>query len=141
MTLPKFDIAIVGSGIAGLFYAIRCASFARVLIITKDKIGESNTVYAQGGISAVMDANDSVENHIADIIARKNFAPVEWKLLNTINPGEKMTPGGADFTGKHRFDELFETVCLASDFPRKHTAYKLLASSCLLYTSPSTRDS
>ncbi len=70
----------------------------------------------------------ALENHIADIIARKNFAPGEWKLLNTINPGEKMTPGGADFTGKHRFDELFETVCLASDFPRKHTAYKLLAS-------------
>ncbi len=62
------DVLVIGSGIAGLQYAIRCSAFAKVLVVTKGSIGESNTMYAQGGIAAVFDKRDSVENHINDTL-------------------------------------------------------------------------
>ncbi len=62
------EVLVIGSGIAGLFYSIHCAQFARVTIITKGTIGESNTMYAQGGIAAVFDMADSIENHIRDTL-------------------------------------------------------------------------
>ncbi len=68
MNTMDTDILVIGSGIAGLHYAIRCSAFARVLIVTKGKIGESNTMYAQGGIAAVFDEKDSIENHIKDTL-------------------------------------------------------------------------
>lgn len=63
-----YDVVVVGSGIAGLFYALQCAGFCKVLLVTKGNIGESNTMYAQGGIAAVVNANDSIESHIADTL-------------------------------------------------------------------------
>ena len=68
MNTINTDILVIGSGIAGLHYAIRCSQFARVLIVTKGKIGESNTMYAQGGIAAVFDTHDSVEDHVRDTL-------------------------------------------------------------------------
>ena len=68
MKKERYDILVLGSGIAGLFYAIKCASFARVLVVTKGHIGESNTMYAQGGIAAVFDATDSVKEHVQDTL-------------------------------------------------------------------------
>ncbi len=62
------DILVIGSGIAGLFYAIHCAAFARVTVVTKSVIGESNTMYAQGGIAAVTNDEDSIENHVQDTL-------------------------------------------------------------------------
>ncbi len=62
------DILVIGSGIAGLFYAIHCSRFARVLVVTKSGIGESNTMYAQGGIAAVTNNTDSIEHHILDTL-------------------------------------------------------------------------
>lgn len=68
MKNEKYDIVVIGSGIAGLFYAIQCAAFSKVLIVTKGNIGESNTMYAQGGIAAVMNDQDSIESHVADTL-------------------------------------------------------------------------
>lgn len=63
------DFLVIGSGIAGLSYALKVAAYGKVIIVTKDKRDESNTKYAQGGIAAVWDMNhDSIEKHIQDTI-------------------------------------------------------------------------
>ncbi len=60
------DFVVVGAGIAGLRAAITLAGHGRVLAITKEQLGESNTSYAQGGIAVAMSGSDDVEEHWAD---------------------------------------------------------------------------
>lgn len=64
----KVDFLVVGSGIAGLSFALKAASVGKVLIITKSNEDESNTKYAQGGVAVVTDQSDSFENHIQDTL-------------------------------------------------------------------------
>ncbi|KAI8018654.1 hypothetical protein LOK49_LG04G03682 [Camellia lanceoleosa] len=63
-----FDFAVIGSGVAGLRYALEVAKHGTVAVITKAEPHESNTNYAQGGVSAVLCPSDSVENHMRDTI-------------------------------------------------------------------------
>ena len=62
------DYLIIGSGIAGLSLALKLSRLGKVSIITKKHSAESNTNYAQGGIAAVMDSNDTFESHVADTL-------------------------------------------------------------------------
>ena len=66
--MKKYDFLIIGSGVAGLSYALRVAEHGTVAIITKKETAESNTNYAQGGIAAVMAPEDSYESHIRDTL-------------------------------------------------------------------------
>ncbi|MDZ4147619.1 MAG: L-aspartate oxidase [Flavobacteriaceae bacterium] len=70
--MPNFDFLVVGSGIAGLSYAIKTAEHfpeAKLAIVTKSDENESNTKYAQGGIAVVIDQiRDSYEQHIQDTL-------------------------------------------------------------------------
>lgn len=64
----KVDFLVLGSGIAGLSYALRVADFGSVAVVTKGDCAESNTWYAQGGIAAVLSPDDSYEAHAADTL-------------------------------------------------------------------------
>src|SRR5262245_58775979 len=62
------DVLVIGGGIAGLRAALSVPRGLRVLVVTKDKVRESNSTYAQGGIAAVRDPEDRFENHIEDTL-------------------------------------------------------------------------
>jgi L-aspartate oxidase len=66
--MKKFDYLVLGSGIAGLSFALKAARFGRVAIVTKKSRAESNTNYAQGGIAAVTSREDSFARHVADTL-------------------------------------------------------------------------
>ncbi len=62
------DYLVLGSGIAGLSFAIDAAAHGRVLVITKKQPSDTNTNWAQGGVAAVLATDDSVEQHVADTL-------------------------------------------------------------------------
>lgn len=62
------DVLIIGSGAAGLSLALQLADNARVLVLSKGPLREGSTLYAQGGIAAVFDENDSIASHVNDTL-------------------------------------------------------------------------
>lgn len=67
MTLHT-DFLVIGSGVAGLSFALKAAELGKVLVITKANRDESNTKYAQGGIAGVFSNLDTFEKHIHDTL-------------------------------------------------------------------------
>src|SRR6201996_9771006 len=66
--MKRFDYLVLGSGIAGLSFALKAARLGRVAIVTKKSSADSNTNYAQGGIAAVTSKEDAVEMHVRDTL-------------------------------------------------------------------------
>ena len=66
--MKQFDFIVLGSGIAGLSFALKVAPQGRVAIVTKKDRAESNTNYAQGGIASVTSKEDSFELHVRDTL-------------------------------------------------------------------------
>ncbi len=66
--MKRFDFLILGSGIAGLSFALKVAPRGRVAIVTKKNRAESNTNYAQGGIAAVTSKEDTFDLHVQDTL-------------------------------------------------------------------------
>jgi L-aspartate oxidase len=64
----KCDILIIGAGAAGLSLALKLASHARVIVLSKGKLTEGSTFYAQGGVAAVFSDTDSVDSHVEDTL-------------------------------------------------------------------------
>ncbi|MBL4803080.1 MAG: FAD-binding protein, partial [Emcibacter sp.] len=61
-----FDVLIIGSGAAGLTLGLKVADHAKVAILSKNKLHQGSTSWAQGGIAAVLDNRDTTESHIED---------------------------------------------------------------------------
>ena len=100
--MVKTDFLVIGSGIAGLSFALRVAEFGDVVIITKKKDTESSTNYAQGGIASVMGSDDSMERHTADTLATGNGLCHEDIVRAVVEEGpeiiEQLVSWGCRFT-------------------------------------------
>lgn len=101
----KTDVLIIGSGIAGLYSAIKMSEFANVILVTKKNKSDSNTNYAQGGIASVIDPNDSFEKHIVDTtIAGAGLCDLE-AVQTLVNEGperiKELIDIGTHFTRKN----------------------------------------
>ena len=78
MMKKRTDFLVIGSGIAGLTFALKASRFGKVSIVTKASLEDSNTRYAQGGIAAVFSEPDNFEKHIKDtLIAGDGFCNEE----------------------------------------------------------------
>ena len=67
-TTNDFDLLILGSGTAGLTLALKMADNCRVAVLSKQQLDEGASLYAQGGISVVLDKTDSIQSHIDDTL-------------------------------------------------------------------------
>ncbi|CAA2955526.1 L-aspartate oxidase, chloroplastic [Olea europaea subsp. europaea] len=112
-----FDFAVIGSGVAGLWYAIEVAKQGTVAVITKAEPQESNTNYAQGGVSAVLCPSDSVESHVLDTIVAGAYLcdeeTVRDGILHLAREGghsHHRIVHAADMTGKEIERALLEAV-------------------------------
>lgn len=98
----QFDVLIIGSGLAGLTLALQVAAHKRVCLVSKGKMSDSASSWAQGGIAAVLNSDDTIEEHIQDtliagaglcdaevtrMVATQGFAAIEW----LINQGVEFT--------------------------------------------------
>lgn len=81
----KIDFLVVGSGIAGLTYALKVAEVGKVLIVTKSQADDTATKYAQGGIAAVMYTPDNYNKHIKDTMIAGDFLSDEKIVRMTIS--------------------------------------------------------
>lgn len=68
MKTPRFDTIVIGSGIAGLNFALNAAQYGKVLVVTKKRTANSSTNHAQGGIAAVLDKTDNFKQHVEDTL-------------------------------------------------------------------------
>ena len=62
------DYLVLGSGLAGLYFALRACAHGRVVVVSKRELTDSNTQHAQGGVAGVLGANDTAEQHIEDTL-------------------------------------------------------------------------
>ena len=117
----KKDFLVIGSGIAGLTFALKASQFGSVAIVSKDKLAESATLYAQGGIASVMTDDDSFELHASDTIesgrglCREDVVRIicregPFHVRELINLGVKFTRRGEDYhlsrEGGHSRDRI-----------------------------------
>lgn len=84
------DFLVIGSGLAGLMYALKVAEHGKVVIVTKNTISNTNTSYAQGGIASVSLSSDSYEKHIQDTLVAGAGLCNEKVVRKVIAEGPKM---------------------------------------------------
>ncbi|MDK9699377.1 MAG: L-aspartate oxidase [bacterium] len=105
-----FDYLVIGSGIAGLSFALDVADHGSVAIITKKQDNESNTNYAQGGIAAVVGQQDRLEWHIEDTLSSGaglcHRDAVELLVRTGSERIEQLRQWGAEFSTTFREGKL-----------------------------------
>ena len=126
------DFLVIGSGIAGLNYALEVSKFGKVILVTKKDVMESNTNYAQGGIASVLSPDDSFSSHLDDTIRTgkglSNKKAVE--ILVKSGPMEiaKLMNFGVKFTKDGKYLSLGKEGGHSSNrivFSGDHTGYNI----------------
>jgi L-aspartate oxidase len=109
--MPTYDFIVIGSGIAGLSYTVKVAQHfedlqipVKIALITKTIAEETNTKYAQGGIAAVWDSDDSFAKHIQDTLVAGDFIS---------------DPEVVEMVVREAPERLRELIAYGTDFDRK----------------------
>ncbi len=95
---------VIGSGLAGLVAALNLARSGQVVLVTKQQLAQSNSDWAQGGISCVMDPTDSLDAHVQDTLATGgglSSEPIVRRIINDARAAiEELESYGVAFTRK-----------------------------------------
>lgn len=118
--MQDFDFLVIGSGIAGLVYALESSKLGKVAVITKKLMHDCNTDYAQGGIAAVLDAHDSFEAHIQDTYVAGAELGKKEVIRKVISEGPALIKYlidlGTDFTLRdENYDQRLENLSLTRE--------------------------
>lgn len=140
MPHEKADYLVLGSGIAGLGFALRAAEHGDVIVVTKRKVDDAATTWAQGGIAAVFDPSDSFEAHVQDtlgtggglshptvveMIVREG--PDRVRELEELGAGFSRTAGGQDFDLTREGGHSARRVVHAGDITGREVERALVA--------------
>jgi L-aspartate oxidase len=135
------DVLVIGSGVAGLSAAIQAAEYCSVGVVTKDKIDESNTAYAQGGIAVALSAGDSIIKHIKDTLDAGQGLSDKAAVKTIVSEGPKrvneLIEWGAAFDrednrliftqeGGHRFPRIIRAHGDSTGREVEHTLIRLV---------------
>ena len=93
----QFDVIIVGSGGAGLSLALSLPEHYRIAILAKSNLTDASTYYAQGGVAAVLDQSDSIQQHIDDTLIAGAHLCEKQAVEHTVEGGKP----SVDFLLKH----------------------------------------
>ena len=85
----NFDVLIIGSGLAGQSAALRLAKHCRVALVSKRQLEDSASGWAQGGIAAVLDSKDSIEEHIRDTLIAGAWLNDEAATRHVVENGRR----------------------------------------------------
>lgn len=109
----NFDVLVVGSGAAGLTLALHLAQKYQVAVLSKGKLNEGSTWYAQGGIAAVLDNEDSIESHVQDTLAAGaglcHQDAVEFTVRHSKSAIDWLIKLGVNFTKSHDSEDYHLT--------------------------------
>jgi len=107
LLVKTYDFLVIGSGIAGLSFALRASRHGSVAILTKREAATTNTAWAQGGIACVQTEKDSVEQHVADTLGAGVGLCDEEIVRTIVSEGpdaiDELVSWGVEFD--HRQDE------------------------------------
>ena len=120
--IRKFDFLVIGSGIAGMSFALKVAHKGSVALICKAGLEEANTYYAQGGIASVTNLKvDNFEKHIHDTMVAGDWisdpAAVEKVICNAPSQIEELIKWGVNFDKKDNgeFDLMRDKIAGTHD--------------------------
>ncbi len=100
------DFLVIGSGLAGMMYALKVAKHGKVIIVTKSNFEDTNTSHAQGGIASVTFSSDTFEKHVQDTLTAGDGLCNEKVVRSIISEGPKRIQELIDFGTK--FDKTPE---------------------------------
>ncbi len=108
----QHDVLVIGSGAAGLSLALRLPESARVAVLSKGRLTQGSTYWAQGGMAAVLDDDDTIESHVADTMAAgmglcneevvsfvvsRGADVVEWLVTQGVEFDRRETPKHSEY--------------------------------------------
>ncbi len=100
----KIDYLVIGSGIAGLNFALQASQKGKVLVVTKKRAVNSNTNYAQGGIAGVLKKTDKIQSHIDDTLKagshHNNKKAVSFMVKNSRQAIKNLIDYGVNFNSE-----------------------------------------